>query len=95
MQQFLLGISVFEKIEAAVCNYALKRTDAEGMLEYLVRENLFLTRSASEQRSYHCEQIFAGFLRERLPAIRREQILLRAAEYYARRRNWEDAARYG
>lgn len=95
MQQFLLGISVFEKIEAAVCNYALKRTDAEGMLEYLVRENLFLTRSASEQRSYHCEQIFAGFLRERLPAIRRKQILLRAAEYYARRRNWEDAARYG
>lgn len=85
MQQFLLDISVLEKIEAAVCNYALKRTDAECILEYLVRENLFLTRSATEQNCYHCERIYAEFLRERLPASRREQVLLRAEKYHISR----------
>lgn len=93
IQRFLLDISIFEKIEADVCNYVLRRTDAERTLEYLVRENIFLTRFGEETCFYRCEKIFADFLESRLPASRREEILLRAAKYYARRGNWEEAVR--
>lgn len=95
MQQFLTDTSVFEKIEVPVCNYALNRTDSGEMLEYLVRENLFLLRDVQEEACYRYDGVFAGFLESRLSASRRGELLLRMANYYARRGRWEAAVRCG
>ncbi len=95
MQQFMTDTSVFEMIDIPVCNYALNRTDAEGMLEYIVREELFLSRVMDERCRYRYDGVFAGFLRSKLKAARREEILLRAANYYARHGAWENAVQCG
>ncbi len=95
MQQFLTDTSVFEKIEVPVCNYALSRTDSGELLEYLVRENLFLLRDVQEEACYRYDGVFAGFLESRLSASRRGELLLRMANYYARRGRWEAAVRCG
>lgn len=95
IQQFLTDISVFEKIEVPVCNYVLSRVDAGRMLEYLARENLFLSRSAGEKPCYRYDGVFIGFLKGRLPEGRFRTLLLRAAAYYARHERWEEALRCG
>lgn len=94
-QQFLTDLSVFEKIEVPVCNYVLSRVDAGRMLEYLVRENLFLSRIAGEKTCYQFDGVFMGFLKGRLPEARFRTLLLRAAAYYARNERWEEAIRCG
>lgn len=83
-QQFLLETSVFETIKPSVCNYAMGREDAAGMLKYLVRENLFLSRIEGEEDEYRYDDVFRGFLRSRLPDRRRGEILFKAAEHEAR-----------
>lgn len=94
-QQFLTDLSVFDKIEVPVCNYVLSRVDAGRMLEYLVRENLFLSRSSGEKPCYRYDGVFIGFLKGRLPEARFRTLLLRAAAYYVRHERWEEAARCG
>lgn len=94
-QQFLMQASVFETITPSLCNYAMRREDAAGMLKYLVRENLFLLRMEGEDDVYRYDGVFQEFLRGRLPAGRRREILIRAAEYEMRHGKWETAVRYG
>lgn len=84
-QQFLVETSAFEIMRPSVCNYATGREDAAGMLNYLMRENLFLSRMEGEDDEYCYDGVFRGFLRSRLTAERRDEILLRAAEYEVRR----------
>lgn len=92
IQQFLIDISAYEIIEADVCNYALRRTDAEEILEYLAGEQIFISRLAAEQRSYRCEQIFEDYLKSRLLKSRREELLRLAAEYRTHQSGREEAS---
>lgn len=83
IQMFLTETSVMEEVEPAVCNYVLERSDSAHMLEYLVHENLFLSKGkGAEEYCYHA--VFAGFLRDRIQPERKEKIRCRTAEYYAR-----------
>ncbi|MCM1106295.1 MAG: hypothetical protein NC355_05045 [Blautia sp.] len=81
-QMFMQDSSVFSVIEPAVCGYATGRRDAENMLEYLVREQLFLSRLPGERR-YCYHPAFLEFLQSRVEQERRERILQRASEYRA------------
>ncbi|MCM1284012.1 MAG: hypothetical protein NC242_10345 [Roseburia sp.] len=83
-QIFMQDSSVFSVIEPAVCGYATGRRDAENMLEYLVREQLFLSRLPGERR-YCYHPAFLEFLQSRVEQERRERILQRASEYRAAR----------
>lgn len=94
-RQFLVELSVFEILEPSVCNHAMGREDAAGMLRYLARENLFISRLEGEDECYCCDGVFREFLRDRLTAPRRDELLLRAAEYEARRGEWASAVHYG
>lgn len=80
-QQFLLETSVLETMRPPVCDHVLGRENAAGMFRYLVRENLFLSRMEGEEDVYCYDGFFRGFLRSRLPAGRRTEILLKAGEY--------------
>ncbi|MCM1538307.1 MAG: hypothetical protein NC254_07915 [bacterium] len=94
-QQFLTESSALEVVTPSLCNHALGRGDAVGMLRYLVRENLFLSHMSGEDDAYCYDGVFRDFLRSRLPAGRRGEILLRAAEYEVRHGAWEAAVGYG
>lgn len=95
IQQFLVELSVFEILKPSLCNHAMGREDAAGMLRYLVRENLFISRLEGEDELYCCDGVFREFLRNRLTAARRDEILFRAAEYEMRRGEWTAAVHYG
>ena len=93
-QQFLLETSVFETMTPSLCNYAMGRSDAAGMLSYLMRENLFLFRIEGEAEVYYCDGVFKGFLKSRLPEGRSVVLLRKAAEYHVRHEEWETAVHY-
>lgn len=80
-QQFLLESSVLETMRPSVCDHAMGRKDAADMFRYLMRENLFLSRMEGEEEMYCYDSFFRGFLRSRLSAGRRMEILLKAAAY--------------
>lgn len=94
-QRFLTESSVLEVITPPLCDYALGRNDSAGMLRYLVREHLFLTRMDGEENAYLYGGLLGKFLRSRLPGGRRAEILWKAAQYHVRRGEWESAARCG
>lgn len=92
-QRFLTESSVLEKMMPPLCDYALGRSDSAGMLHYLVKEHLFLSRVEGEEDAYFYEGVSGGFLRSRLSDGRRVEVLLKAAQYHVRRGEWEEAAR--
>lgn len=92
-QRFLTESSVLEKMMPPLCDYALGRSDSAGMLHYLLKEHLFLSRAEGEEDAYFYEGVSGGFLRSRLSDGRRVEVLLKAAQYHVRRGEWEEAAR--
>lgn len=92
-QRFLTESSALGMIRPALCDHALGRSDSAGMLRYLVQEHLFLSPVHGEDTAYFYEGVWEGFLRSRLSDSRRVEILLRAAQYHARRSEWEEAVR--
>ncbi|MDE6420867.1 MAG: hypothetical protein K2K87_10115 [Lachnospiraceae bacterium] len=80
-QQFLLESSVLETMRPSVCDHAMGRKDAADMFRYLMRENLFLSRMEGKEEMYCYDSFFRGFLRSRLSAGRRMEILLKVAAY--------------
>lgn len=94
LQQFLLDTSVLEAVSPSLCDYVTGKTNSRNNLEYLVRENLFVYRLEGEKVWYRYHSIFKEFLILSLPEERRKEICRKAAAYYTRRREFEQAVHY-
>ena len=87
VREFLLATSVLERMSAPLCDALTGRSDAQGMLERLERENLFVVALDDERIWYRYHHLFRDFLRGRLrresPELLSESHL-RAASWYER-----------
>ncbi|WP_201000748.1 LuxR C-terminal-related transcriptional regulator [Paenibacillus glycanilyticus] len=72
---FLLQTSVFERMDAEVCNQAFKRSDSREMLEQLRILNLFVIPLDNHNGWFRYHSLFAEFLKNRLRSRSREQWL--------------------
>ena len=63
---FLLTISVLDRMTGELCQELTGREDAAAILESLARRNLFVARLDSVGRWYRLHPLFANFLRRRL-----------------------------
>ncbi len=97
VQNFLLRSSILTQMSAEVCNAVLGITDAQSLLEYLERQNLFVVSLDQERRWYRYHQLFRDFLLNRFQwEAEEEQLRLQAAagDYYARQGIWDLAAEH-
>ncbi|MBI5033338.1 MAG: tetratricopeptide repeat protein [Chloroflexi bacterium] len=67
LQRFLLDVSIFSRIEAAICNTILEIENADEFLRVIEMRNLFLVRLADESGKavYRFHTLFHEFLRRR------------------------------
>ncbi len=72
---FLLQTSVFERMDAEVCNQAFNRSDSREMLEQLRILNLFVIPLDNYNGWFRYHSLFAEFLKNRLRSRSREQWL--------------------
>ena len=97
MQIFLMETSFLERMTASLCNAVTGTADAQNMLEYLERSNLFLIPLSEERDWYRYHALFADQLRARLGHQRAGQISIlqrRASEWYAQQDLMEEAITY-
>jgi LuxR family maltose regulon positive regulatory protein len=84
-REFLLCTSILKRMNGALCDALLRRTDGQATLAALEQANLFLVPLDDERRWYRYHHLFSEVLRsclqemqpERLPGLHR-----RAAEWY-------------
>ncbi|NRR33756.1 hypothetical protein HSX11_26605 [Oxalobacteraceae bacterium] len=62
---FLLRSALFERFSSAFCAEVLEQPDADGLLDTIKAQNLFLIGLAPCQRWYRFHRLFGGYLRER------------------------------
>jgi ATP/maltotriose-dependent transcriptional regulator MalT len=68
VRAFLLETSVLEQMTGGLCDALTGRSDGQGMLETLERENLFVVPLDDERWWYRYHHLFADALRARLAA---------------------------
>jgi LuxR family transcriptional regulator, maltose regulon positive regulatory protein len=87
VREFLLRTSVLGSMSAPLCDTLTGRSDGQGMLERLERENLFVVALDEERGWYRYHHLFRDFLRGRLghekPGLAGE-LHLRASGWYER-----------
>jgi len=66
VQNFLLKTSILERLTAPLCESVSGVEDAQSVLEWLERDNLFLNSLDDERRWFRYHQLFADLLRSRL-----------------------------
>ena len=97
VQNFLLRSSILTQMSAEVCNAILGGDDAQSLLEYLERQNLFIVSLDQERKWYRYHQLFRDFLLNRFQwEAEEEQLRLQAGagDYYARQSVWDLAAEH-
>ncbi|HYP53563.1 MAG TPA: tetratricopeptide repeat protein, partial [Pyrinomonadaceae bacterium] len=99
VQQFLLRVSLLERVEPETGAQLFPEVHAAAMLQMLVRRNVFITvASDGRGEEYRLHPLFRGFLRRRLrnelgqAGIASEH--KRFAEHFRGARQWEQAARH-
>ena len=99
VQQFLLRVSLLERVEADVCARLHPGANCAPLLAALVRRNVFLTvASDGRGEEYRLHPLFRDFLRRRLRAeightgVTAEHA--RYAGYFIERQQWEQAVRH-
>ncbi len=95
-QDFLLHLSLLERIELETCRHLFHDTDCTLMLPALVRRNVFVTVASDERgEEYRLHPLFRGFLRRRLRVELGQTRLAgehaRLADFYLAREKWEPA----
>lgn len=97
VQSFLLRSAVLTQMSAELCNTILGTQDAQALLEYLERQNLFVVGLDQERRWYRYHQLFRDFLLDRFCREAEAEALhlhARTGDYYAQRGLWELAAEH-
>lgn len=94
IQQFLTYTSPLEFLNSDVCNDVLRIDNAQSILDYLERENLFVIKVGQSERTFRYHSLFKDFLTTQLREEIRRDILNRAAEHYLHTENKEQAVEY-
>lgn len=94
IQLFLTNTSPLEFLNSDVCNAVLRIDNAQSILDYLERENLFVIKVGQSERVFRYHSLFKDFLEAQLREETRRDILNRAAEYYLHTNNKEQAVEY-
>src|SRR5579872_138707 len=66
VREFLLDTAVLDQLTGGLCDALTGRSDGQGMLELLERENVFVVPLDDERRWYRYHHLFADALRARL-----------------------------
>src|SRR5918999_4758529 len=85
VRDFMLQTSILDHLTGSLCDALTGRSDGQGMLERLERDNLFVFALDEERRWYRYHHLFAEFLRGRLMRERPEstgELHLRASGWY-------------
>lgn len=86
LQAFLLQTSLFERLNAGLCEAVTGCKDGQAVLATLQRSNLFLIPLDDEQQWFRYHHLFADLLqarlRQSLPADAIAALQLRAADWY-------------
>ncbi len=85
VQDFLMGISILDSLNASLCACVTGRDDANKLLKQLEQENLFLMPVDEQREWYRFHGLFLHLLRVRLkqlPADRVRKLHARASEWY-------------
>ena len=93
-QEFLLYCALLPKICAPLCNKVTGRNDAQGMLEKLEHQGLFLNNIDNENYWFQFHRLFADYLKEILrkrSPTRCRKIHNDAALWFIERELYEDA----
>jgi len=97
VQSFLLRSSILTQMSAETCDTILGTINAQTLLEYLERQNLFVVSLDEERRWYRYHQLFRDFLLNRLYQETEAEALhlqATAGEYYAQKGLWDLAAEH-
>src|SRR5437868_12442384 len=99
VQQFLLRISLLDRVETGVCVQLYKDANCRAVLPALVRRNVFLTVASDERGvEYRLHPLFRSFLRRRLRSeLGRAGLAAehrRCADYFLEQEAWEQAIRH-
>lgn len=97
MLDFLLDISILDRLSAALCNAVTGRDDARKNLEWLLAGNMFLRPLDAEWEWYRFHALFTDYLRKRLQEERAEDIAglhRRASAWYAGQSLWPEAVKH-
>lgn len=82
MQTFLVRTASLEFLSAELCNAVLQIDNAHSILDYLERENLFISKVGQGDRLFRYHSLFKDFLNSMSNKETEGEILTRAAEFY-------------
>lgn len=93
LKEFLLDISVLDKITPDACSYLSNNPDANNILKYLVINNVFINKISNLNQVYTCHQLFKEFLQSQL-GNKIRGYYLKAGEFYKSQKNYGEAIEY-
>ncbi len=94
LRRFLLQTSLLEEFDANLCEAVFGRGDWKNLIKTVRRDNLFVLSVGPNGKWLRYHHLFQEFLRERIreeEPERAQGILLRLAEVYKERHEWEKA----
>ncbi|MFR5602535.1 MAG: hypothetical protein ACLTKI_09445, partial [Lachnospiraceae bacterium] len=94
IQNFLVETSALQAVNPALCDWVTEKSGSGGNLDYLAAENLFIYKFTGRKKWYRYHSIFRDFLESRLSEERKTKIWCRAAEYFLRIGEIEQAMYY-
>lgn len=74
MQNFLIKISIFDKMCAELCDTVTERNDSRILLNQIYSNNLFLVPLDDDQRWFRYHHLFADLLRNQLSRLSKEEL---------------------
>ncbi len=94
---FMLRVSVFDRLSGPLAAHATGVADAAGLLEQLAQRNLFLAPLDDRHEWYRFHALFLDYLRARARREMPERLVEvhdRASEYFAAAGRWQEAVRH-
>lgn len=82
IQNFLLNTCVLDVLTPGVCNAVLKIHDSSSILDYLLQENIFITKINYEKGIYKYHSFLKDVLIDNLPQDKINENIEVAARYY-------------
>ncbi len=95
IQAFLLQTSILDRLTGSLCSALTGHSDGAEMLEYLVKQNLFVVPLDEEGRWYRYHSLFRKFLKNRLERGLRDRVIhlhQKAAHWFAEQGELQEAA---
>ncbi|MCH5341004.1 MAG: winged helix-turn-helix domain-containing protein [Acetatifactor sp.] len=94
IQRFLLRTSFAEELHPKLCDHICGIQNADDILQYLLRENLFLLRMTGTNGGYRYHPAFRSFLISRAGEELKRSMCGKIANYYLKLRDDANAAKY-